>query len=545
MNKLKENLNKILNRKSFIYFFNSRFRFFFQFSDSLNFNFELESNTLYKNKNKRALNFSRTHQQSAMFTPLFFCLFLFCISPLPVVISRRHNKLATVTFDVSSSLTKTIQILTTDPDVASKQALLTGQHQEDKLGNFSLNLHSRDYFFRRENIKDYRSLTLSRLRRDAARVRYISIRQNLALDKTMRAPVLSGSTQGSGEYFSRISIGQPAKSMYMVLDTGSDVTWIQCQPCYDCYQQADPIYDPTFSSTFSPIPCNSTQCMALRHPGCLNSGCLYQVSYGDGSYTVGELGTETVRFGDGRSVSNVAFGCGHDNEGLFVGAAGILGLGGGHLSFPSQISATDFSYCLVDRDSTATSTLEFASKTTTDLISSSTDSITAPLLRSKKSDTFYYVNVVGMSVGGHILSIPSSTFAIDEDGNGGVIIDSGTAVTRLHPDAYSQLRQAFSEGTTALPSTVGVALFDTCYDLSSRTSVDVPTIGFVFPEGKVLNLPAKNYIVPVDSLGTFCLAFAPTDQESGLSIIGNVQQQGTRVSFDLAKSRIEFTSDKC
>jgi hypothetical protein len=83
------------------------------------------------------------------------------------------------------------------------------------------------------------------------------------------------------------------------------------------------------------------------------------VAYGDGSYTVGDFATESLTFGDSPPVRGVAVGCGHDNEGLFVGASGLLALGGGPLSFPSQIRASTFSYCLVDRDSPAASTFQF------------------------------------------------------------------------------------------------------------------------------------------------------------------------------------------
>lgn len=262
-----------------------------------------------------------------------------------------------------------------------------------------------------------------------------------------------------------------------------------------------------------------------------------QVSYGDGSYTVGDFVTETLTFGESASVSNIALGCGHDNEGLFTGAAGLLGLGGGSLSFPSQISASAFSYCLVDRDSSSSSTLQFGAR-------NGDGDVTVPLQRNRKIDTFYYVSLTGMSVGGEMLSIPPSAFAMDESGNGGVIVDSGTAITRLQSDAYAALRDAFATGTKNLPSAAGVALFDTCYDLSSMRSVEVPTVAFHFPEGKSLPLPAKNYLIPVDSAGTFCFGFAPTTT-SALSIIGNVQQQGTRVGFNLERSTVGFSQNKC
>lgn len=261
------------------------------------------------------------------------------------------------------------------------------------------------------------------------------------------------------------------------------------------------------------------------------------MSYGDGSFTVGEFVTETVSFGNSGSINSVALGCGHDNEGLFVGAAGLLGLGGGPLSLTSQIKATSFSYCLVDRDSSGSSTLDFNSGIPA-------GSVVAPLKRSQKVNTFYYVGLTGFSVGGRPVKIPPGLFDLNESGEGGVIVDCGTAITRLQTQAYNALRDAFAESTRDLPSTSGVALFDTCYDLSSKTSVRVPTVSFHFGDGKSsLYLPAKNYLIPVDSSGTFCFAFAPTS--SSLSIIGNVQQQGTRVSFDLANNRVGFSSHKC
>jgi hypothetical protein len=266
---------------------------------------------------------------------------------------------------------------------------------------------------------------------------------------------------------------------------------------------------------------------------------LYQVSYGDGSYTQGNFATETLTLG-GAPLQNGAIGCGHDNEGLFVGAAGLLGLGGGSLSFPSQLTDENgkiFSYCLVDRDSESSSTLQFGRAAVPN------GAVLAPMLKNSRLDTFYYVSLSGISVGGKMLSISDSVFGIDASGNGGVIVDSGTAVTRLQTAAYDSLRDAFRAGTKNLPSTDGVSLFDTCYDLSSKESVDVPTVVFHFSGGGSMSLPAKNYLVPVDSMGTFCFAFAPTS--SSLSIVGNIQQQGIRVSFDRANNQVGFAVNKC
>ncbi|XVF12327.1 hypothetical protein REPUB_Repub08aG0106900 [Reevesia pubescens] len=493
---------------------------------------------------------------SSKLSLLFSISFLFSL--LFTSTLARSSLQTTTTLHVSSSLKQAQNILSFNPQSlkplanSQNQALSFNSSSFSSSGSvFSIPLHSRGSLHKTHHT-NYKTLVLSRLDRDSARVDSLTTKLLLALNgvhkselrplpteiqpEELSTPIISGTSQGSGEYFSRIGVGNPVKQFYMVLDTGSDIIWIQCEPCTDCYQQSDPIFNPSSSSTYSPVTCGSRQCSSLEVSTCRSGKCLYQVSYGDGSFTVGEFVTETVSFGNSGDINGVALGCGHDNEGLFVGAAGLLGLGGGSLSLTSQIKATSFSYCLVDRDSAGSSTLDFNSGLPA-------DSVVAPLIRSEKVDTFYYVGLTGFSVGGQPVQLPSGLFDLDGSGNGGVIVDCGTAITRLQTQAYNALRDAFVKLTKDLPTTRGVALFDTCYDLSSRSSVKVPTVAFSFSGGKSLDLPAKNYLIPVDSSGTFCFAFAPTS--SSLSIIGNVQQQGTRVSFDLANNRIGFSPRQC
>ena len=499
--------------------------------------------------------------------PPILPLLLFLLFASPRAALSRHLSLpaAIETLDVAASLSAARAAVSADAVSLHQSAAAAdvGKHSGSsggKSGSLTLRLHSRDFLPGEQGRhQSYKSLVLARLRRDSARAAAVSARAALAADGVtgadllpanatpvfeasaaeIQGPVVSGVGQGSGEYFSRVGVGSPARQLYMVLDTGSDVTWVQCQPCADCYQQSDPVFDPSLSTSYTAVSCDSQRCRDLDAAACRNStgACLYEVAYGDGSYTVGDFATETLTLGDSTSVSNVAIGCGHDNEGLFVGAAGLLALGGGPLSFPSQISATSFSYCLVDRDSPSASTLQFGDS------GAGSDVVTAPLLRSPRTNTFYYVGLSGISVGGETLSIPASAFAMDNSGAGGVIVDSGTAVTRLQSSAYSALRDAFLRGTASLPRTSGVSLFDTCYDLSDRTSVEVPAVALRFEGGGELRLPAKNYLIPLDGAGTYCLAFAATN--AAVSIIGNVQQQGTRVSFDTAKGTVGFSANKC
>ncbi|KAG8391950.1 hypothetical protein BUALT_Bualt01G0240300 [Buddleja alternifolia] len=443
-------------------------------------------------------------------------------------------------------------LLTSLPKPAQTLSWSTQQESEHETGleietSLSLDLHHVDNFSPAFNSSP-QSLFNLRLRRDAIRVKALSTRAAARprTNVTRRArdfssSIISGLAQGSGEYFTRLGVGTPPRYVYMVLDTGSDVVWLQCSPCRKCYTQSDAVFNPTKSTSFSRLPCASPLCRRLDSPGC-NKGknCLYQVSYGDGSFTDGEFSTETLTFRRNR-VKNVALGCGHDNEGLFVGAAGLLGLGRGKLSFPVQAGRRfggKFSYCLVDRSSSSKpSSLLFGESAV------ARKAVFTPLLTNPKLDTFYYVGLNGISVGGvRVAGITASLFKLDAIGNGGVIVDSGTSVTRLTRPAYVALRNAFRGGASSLKRSPDFSLFDTCFDLSGKTEVRVPTVVLHFT-GADVSLPASNYLIPVDSDGKFCFAFAAT--MSGLSIIGNIQQQGYRVVFDLAGNRVGFAPKGC
>ncbi|MBA0751587.1 hypothetical protein Gogos_000502, partial [Gossypium gossypioides] len=358
---------------------------------------------------------------------------------------------------------------------------------------------------------------------------------NLKLVNDFGSDVVSGMDQGSGEYFVRIGVGSPPRSQYMVIDSGSDIVWVQCQPCNQCYRQSDPVFDPANSASFAGVSCGSTVCDRIENSGC-NAGryCRYEVMYGDGSYTKGTLALETLTFGR-TVVKNVAIGCGHVNRGMFIGAAGLLGLGGGSMSLVGQLGGQTggaFSYCLVSRGTDASGSLVFGRGTMP------VGATWVPLLRNPRAPSFYYVGLSGLGVGGVRVPISEDVFRLTELGYGGVVMDTGTAVTRLPSSAYNPFRDAFITQTANLPRASKVSIFDTCYNLSGFVSVRVPTVSFYFSGGPVLTLPARNFLIPVDNMGTFCFAFAPSG--SGLSIIGNIQQEGIQISFDGANGFVGF-----
>ena len=59
----------------------------------------------------------------------------------------------------------------------------------------------------------------------------------------------------SGKYLMKYSVGTPPVAILGIADTGSDLIWLQCKPCTECYNQAAPFFDPTMSTTYKSVSC--------------------------------------------------------------------------------------------------------------------------------------------------------------------------------------------------------------------------------------------------------------------------------------------------
>ncbi|OEL32616.1 Aspartyl protease family protein 2 [Dichanthelium oligosanthes] len=391
---------------------------------------------------------------------------------------------------------------------------------------------------------------------DAARytAQLASLSSTTDSDDQLRSPVISGLPFDSGEYFAIVGVGDPSTRALVVIDTGSDLIWLQCAPCRHCYRQLTPLYDPRSSTTYRQIPCASPRCRGvLRYPGCDagTGSCVYMVVYGDGSASSGNLATDRLVFPEDTHAHNVTLGCGHDNGGLFESAAGLLGVGRGELSFPTQVAATYgrvFSYCLGDRMSRAKSSSSYLVFGRTPELPSTAFT---PLRTNPRRPSLYYVDMVGFSVADErVTGFSEASLALDPaTGRGGIVVDSGTAISRFARDAYVAVRDAFNSRAAAggmRKVAHNFSVFDACYGLRRKETVRVPSIVLHFAGGADMALPPANYLVPVqggDRRMYFCLGLQAADD--GLNVLGNVQQQGFGVVFDVERERIGFAPNGC
>lgn len=378
----------------------------------------------------------------------------------------------------------------------------------------------------------------------------------------MIATLESGVGFGSGEYFMDVFIGTPPRHLSLILDTGSDLNWIQCEPCLDCFEQSGPIYDPSASSSYRNITCSDSRCSLVSPPAdhrdCRrNLPCPYYYWYGDSSNTTGDFATESFTVNlttsatsssspSAKRVEGVMFGCGHWNRGLFRGAAGLLGLGRGPLSFSSQLQSLygqSFSYCLVEResDTNVTSNLIFGSDGN-DPKRNHTFTALVP------GETFYYVAIKSILVGGKALEIPEDTWRLKEvDGSGGTIIDSGTTLSYFVEPAYAAIEAAFVKAAAAKRyrrTVVEDLPLEVCYNVTGVEEMELPEFAIEFADGAVWDFPMGNYLIRVEPQEVICLALKSASG-SGMNIIGNYQQQNFHVLYDTKNSRLGYAPANC
>ncbi|CAK9142918.1 unnamed protein product [Ilex paraguariensis] len=319
---------------------------------------------------------------------------------------------------------------------------------------------------------------------------------HLLMEKKLSVIIPNG-----GSYLMKISIGNPPVESLAVADTGSDLVWIQCAPCDNCYAQDSPIFDPVKSSTYMDLPCDSSSCQALPSSQCgtTNNECQYRYRYGDRSYTIGVLSTDTFTFDStnarATAFPNSVFGCGHNNSGTFTSrGSGLVGLGGGPLSLISQLSAEieqKFSYCLLPRTA----------------------------------------NSATVSIGSN--RIPYNQM------EGNIIIDSGSTLTSLESNFYSELEAAVKESISLNTVQDPRGNYRLCYDSTSFSTAPETPILFQFT-GADITLKTINTFVVLD--GITCLAIIPSND---LNIFGNVAQINFQVGYDLAKKQVSFAPADC
>ncbi|CAK9875141.1 unnamed protein product [Sphagnum jensenii] len=356
-----------------------------------------------------------------------------------------------------------------------------------------------------------------------------------------------------------VSVGTPPQHFIVIIDTGSDLVWVNCKPCNECIVNAThKPFDPTQSTSYHKASCTDAACREFPTPTTCDLGtgsCDYFYGYADLTYTSGIVAYETFTFtalnGSSFPIEHITFGCGEkESENGFPGTDGLVGLDLGSFSLPSQLSLvsgfTDiFSYCLIPFGGTAANHSTFYFGVPETNISTYTPIYPNTVIPFV---TFYYVNVTGISVGDVSLDIAEVLLYISPtDGSGGIIFDSGTTFTLLTVVVYELVLQEFvRQYNFPIVSNYPYE----CFDVSNATaSTRPPKIVFHLQsvsgaELVEFVLHGENVLIPSTDTAVLCLSILPVPPGSPM-VIGNIAQANHAMVFDRANRQIGWASTRC
>ncbi|KAK4853891.1 hypothetical protein QYF36_016122 [Acer negundo] len=338
----------------------------------------------------------------------------------------------------------------------------------------------------------------------------------------------------SGNFVVKVGFGTPKRDLTLMFDTGSYMTWIQCQPCDNCYEQEEPIFDPSKSSTFSDPTCTT-----------LSTCPPYSITYNDDSNSSGNYSQDTLTLSSTTVFPGFVFGCGRNNSANFGKVAGVLGFEPGDTSIMTQTVnnfGQEFSYCL-PLEETSTGYLRFGQLAFETRQSSE---ISIPIVTDSTWPNKYLVKLVGITIGEKRLemsanSVPGSLPS--------TILDTGTIISRLPGEVYAGLRSAFQDSMSQYPlADQSSDPMDICYDLSgSEDDINkiVPSMKLHFDDSQDLNLDPSGVVWKESDSRKVCLAFAVNGNSNDLTIIGNHQQRNLKISYSLFDKKVGFTTGGC
>lgn len=359
---------------------------------------------------------------------------------------------------------------------------------------------------------------------------------------------VTGNVYPLGYYSISVTIGNPPKVFEFDIDTGSDLTWVQCDaPCNGCTKPADHLYKPRKHILVS---CDHPSCGAVHfpeNPRCEtpDDQCDFEVDYADHGSVLGVVVTDSfsLRLMNGSLVSpHLTFGCAYDlkNPGPYPPppTAGVLGLGNGKASILSQLQSYDLTrnvvgHCLSGKGGG----FLFLGD---DLVPSGIDwmpiSADAKLYLSSPAEFLFNGKPTGIK-------------------DLKVVFDSGSSYTYFSFRVYEAVLDLVRRGLNGKPlDTVhdkalpicwkGTKPFKSVHDVKKYFST--LTLRFTKTRNIQLELQPEAYLI-VTEHGNACLGIL-NGTEAGLddfNIIGDISMLDKMVVYDNEKQQIGWASANC
>lgn len=358
---------------------------------------------------------------------------------------------------------------------------------------------------------------------------------------------LHGDVYPNGYYFVQVSIGKPPRPYFLDPDTGSDLTWLQCDaPCSHCMKTPHPLYKPNNVL----VGCTDPLCVSLQsneHNCETLEQCDYELQYADGGSTLGVLLTDVFSFrltNNNKIGPSLALGCGYDQVAghSYHPVDGVLGLGKGPASIVSQLTKMGLVRNIVGHCLSAKGGYLFFG----DQVYDASQVVWTPMLSDyQKHYSPGYAELVYDGVLTRVKNLH-------------VIFDSGSSYSYLHLEPYQALISLVEKGLSGKP--LRKADDDDTLPLCWKGRKPFKSVQDVkqyfkpfalrFANGQKAKsqyeIPPESYLI-ISSKGNVCLGVL-NGTEAGLddiNIIGDISMQDKMVIYDNEKNSIGWVPAKC
>ncbi|KAK6921155.1 Xylanase inhibitor, N-terminal [Dillenia turbinata] len=361
-------------------------------------------------------------------------------------------------------------------------------------------------------------------------------------------------------YFTYLLVGSPPRPYFLDMDTGSDLTWIQCDaPCTSCSAGAHPLYKPVKGKLLSS---KETMCVEVQKnqkvPCATCQQCDYEIEYADKSSTMGVLMKDDLQLvvtNGSLAKLNIIFGCAYDQQGLLLNSLartdGILGLSRAKVSLPSQLAGLGIINNVVGHCLTTKAVgggymflgddyVPFWGMTWVPMLNTPTNNL-------------YHTEVMKIGYGNGRLNAGNLDNTV-----GHVVFDSGSSYTYFTKQAYSSLishLQDLSSGE--LIQDISDSTLPLCWRAESpiRTIDDVkqyfkPLVlqfgnKWWFVPTKLI-IPPEGYLI-INNKGNVCLGIldGSSVHDGSIIILGDISLRGKLFIFDNENRRIGWTQSDC
>jgi hypothetical protein len=322
-------------------------------------------------------------------------------------------------------------------------------------------------------------------------------------------------------YFANASLGTPAQSFRLHIDTGSSDLWVNAAQSSLCRQGGNQCGD---SGTYSANDSSTYQYV---------NGA-FNISYVDGSGASGDYATDTFRFG-GQTIKDLQFGIGYTSS----SPEGILGIGytinevavgrGGLQPYPNlpqklvndgTINTNAYSLWLNDLDA-STGSILFGGVDTDKFHG---ELQTLPIIAERGVYAEFIIALTGMGQNGQ-------NGSLFQNQNVPVLLDSGSSLMYL-PDQVA--RSLYSKYNARYDSSQGAAYVD-CNLANQQGSLD-----FSF-SGVKISVPLNELvIVAAVSRGQPICLLGVGPAGNSVAVLGDTFLRSAYVVYDLANNEISL-----